>query len=57
MKKLLSVLLIGVMALSLLAGCGSKEGGDKEAKGKVYYLNFKPEAAQAWQALAKTYTE
>ena len=57
MKKLLSVLLIGVMALSLLAGCGSKEGGDKEAKGSVYYLNFKPEADQAWQALAKTYTE
>ena len=57
MKKLLSVLLISVMALSLLAGCGSKEGGDKEAKGEVYYLNFKPEADQAWQALAKTYTK
>ena len=57
MKKLLSVLLISVMALSLLAGCGGKEGGDKEAKGKVYYLNFKPEADQAWQDLAKTYTK
>lgn len=25
--------------------------------GKVYYLNFKPEAAQAWEALAAKYTE
>ena len=25
--------------------------------GSVYYLNFKPEADQAWQDLAKTYTE
>jgi len=27
------------------------------AVGKVYYLNFKPEADAAWQALAATYTE
>lgn len=27
------------------------------ATGSVYYLNFKPEADAAWQALAKTYTE
>ena len=26
------------------------------ATGSVYYLNFKPEADEAWQALAKTYT-
>ena len=25
--------------------------------GAVYYLNFKPEQSQQWQALAKTYTE
>ena len=25
--------------------------------GKVYYLNFKPEADEAWQNLAKAYTE
>lgn len=28
-----------------------------EAKGSVYYLNFKPEADAAWQALAKEYTD
>jgi raffinose/stachyose/melibiose transport system substrate-binding protein len=27
------------------------------ATGSVYYLNFKPESDEAWQALAKTYTE
>ncbi len=30
---------------------------DTAATGSVYYLNFKPEADEAWQAIAKTYTE
>ena len=53
MKKFLATLLALVMALSLVA-CGSSKD---EAKGSVYYLNFKPEADQAWQDLAKTYTK
>ena len=67
MKKLFALLLTLAMVLSL-AACG---GGKKEEKpadtnapatetpaatGKVYYLNFKPEADQAWQDLAKSYT-
>lgn len=28
-----------------------------DSKGKVYYLNFKPEAADQWAALAKEYTK
>ncbi len=28
-----------------------------KASGQVYYLNFKPEADEAWQSLAKSYTE
>ena len=63
MKKFLAMLLALVMALSLVA-CGEQkqpdadpnEGGDT-ATGKVYYLNFKPEQDQAWQDLAKAYTE
>ena len=51
MKKLLSILLVSVMALSLLAGCGSK----KEDKGSVYYLNFKPEQDKQWKELAEIY--
>ena len=64
-KKVLSVLLVAAMSASLLAGCGSSssssssdEGSEsKEAKGSVYYLNFKPEADEQWQNLAKAYTE
>ncbi|MGM9676073.1 MAG: ABC transporter substrate-binding protein [Butyricicoccus sp.] len=68
MKKLMALALSGVMAVSVLAGCGSGgtkgsgDSGDKQAvgdasKGSVYYLNFKPEQDEAWQKLAKTYTE
>ena len=60
-KKLLSLLLVAAMAVTALVGCGggSDEGnasGDAET-GKVYYLNFKPEQNDAWQALAAAYTE
>ena len=61
MKKLLTILLTVLMCLSL-AACGSSDSGsddsgDTAATGKVYYLNFKPEADEAWQELAKKYTE
>lgn len=38
----------------------STEASTESAKagtGKVYYLNFKPEVDEAWQEIAKTYTE
>ena len=60
LKKALSVLLVAAMSLSLLAGCGSSssdDSGSSDAKGKVYYLNFKPEADEQWQALAEAYTD
>ncbi len=41
-----------VLLLTLLAGCSQKE-----EKGKVYYLNFKPEQDSQWQQLAKEYTK
>ena len=50
MKKLFSLVIVLALVLSLVAVAGA-EGG------KVYYLTFKPEADEAWQALAKTYTE
>lgn len=40
------------MSVGAFAGCGSSS-----SKGKVYYLNFKPEAADQWKALAKEYTK
>lgn len=33
------------------------EAPKEVADGQVYYLNFKPEADEAWQAIAKSYTE
>ncbi len=47
-KKIASLILAATMAIGLLAGCGSKTGS-------VYWLNFKPEADEALQEIAKTY--
>ena len=51
MKKFFALLLALCLAMTMVASVASAEGG------KVYYLNFKPEADAAWQELAKTYTE
>ena len=60
-KGLVAFGLAAVMTASALTGCGGasdkKESGKKEAKGTVYYLNFKPEADAQWQELAKEYTD
>ena len=48
MKKTLALILAAVMALSLVACAKTPANGGTEAKGSVYYLNFKPEADQAW---------
>lgn len=50
-KRILSVLLAGAMAIACFAGCSGS------SKGSVYYLNFKPEAQEAWEALADKYEE
>ena len=63
MKKTLALVLAACLCLALLAGCGnntpaaSGSASGTEATGSVYYLNFKPESDQAWQDLAKQYTE
>ena len=57
-KKLLSVELCATRVAGLLAGCGSSSKSDKassDSKGSVYWLNFKPEADEALQGIAKTY--
>ncbi|WP_317321239.1 ABC transporter substrate-binding protein [Subdoligranulum variabile] len=72
-KKLISLGIAGTMAVALLAGCTSsapsssaastdsaatsEASATSTAEGKVYYLNFKPEQDEQWQALAKVYTE
>ena len=55
MKKVIALLLAAILAVSMAAAF---TGCDKNTeKGRVYYLNFKPEADEAWQALAAEYTE
>ena len=64
-KRLIALLLTAAMTAGMLAGCGNSGGdngggdadGGKEATGKVYYLNFKPEQADQWVELAKQYTD
>lgn len=54
---------LGIMGNLALAGCGGGGGTStgsspsNDAKGKVYYLNFKPEQDAQWQELAEAYTE
>lgn len=58
-RNWLALALAVIMILVLFAGCGTPsddEDGD-EATGSVYYLNFKPEQDEQWQALATAYTE
>ena len=70
MKKLIALLLVLAMVVCLFVGCSKKDDskntekpaqtGDEQpngdgAKGSVYFLNFKPEADEAWKELAKTY--
>ena len=57
MKKLIALLLALVMVACLFAGCADESEEKGDGKGSVYFLNFKPEADQAWQDLAKLYTE
>lgn len=48
------------LAATMIAGCSSASGTSatgSDSKGRVYYLNFKPEADEYWQDLAKEYTE
>lgn len=54
--KALAVAAALSMGVTTLAACGSSNSVD-ESKGKVYYLNFKPEAADQWKAIAETYTK
>ena len=48
------------LAATMIVGCSSASGTSatgSDSNGRVYYLNFKPEADEYWQDLAKEYTE
>ena len=57
MNKTIKIIATATAALMMIAGvsaCGSDTGGDSD-KGRVYYLNLKPEASDQWKALAEEY--
>lgn len=54
-KSIVGLLAVTAMAVPL-AACGS-DSDAADSKGKVYFLNFKPEAADQWTAIAKAYTK
>jgi raffinose/stachyose/melibiose transport system substrate-binding protein len=56
MKSAMAIVAVTAMSLGALAGCGGS-GASDSGKGKVYFLNFKPEAADQWKDLAATYTK
>ena len=45
------------MSAAMVAGLAVVPTQAEEAKGSVYYLNFKPEQADQWKELAEKYTE
>ena len=51
MKKALSLLIVAILCIGMLAGCGAKEA----EKGSVYWLNFKPESDEVLQQVAAMY--
>ncbi len=67
LKRAAALAVAGLMTATVFAGCGGTENSSSGAsgssaagdasKGKVYYLNFKPEQDKDWQNLAKKYTE
>ena len=56
-KAAIGMVAIAAMSIGTLAACGGSDSGSDNGKGKVYYLNYKPETNDAWQALAKKYTK
>lgn len=58
-KRLIAFVAAVCLMFGLLCGCTDSGGGNGggEEKGRVYWMNFKPEADAALQKIARTYTE
>ena len=70
LKKMVAAgLTLSMVAGLAVTGCGNSDSGSSsgssdsgssksgDGEGSVYYLNFKPEVAEQWEAIAKKYTE
>jgi raffinose/stachyose/melibiose transport system substrate-binding protein len=59
MKKSISLVATGMIALSVLAGCGSKDtsSGDSNGKVKIEFLQYKTEARGTYDELIKKFEQ
>lgn len=57
LKRVAGLVAAAALTIGGLAGCGGGSNQADDGKGKVYYLNFKPEQEEAWKKVAKTYTD
>ncbi|WP_033377041.1 ABC transporter substrate-binding protein [Alloscardovia criceti] len=55
--RLLTVMLIMLVSIGLMVGCGATPSGVSSDKGRVYFLNSKAEIVDQLEELARTYTE
>ena len=56
-KAAVGMVAIAAMSVGTLAACGGSSSSSDNGKGKVYFLNFKPESSDEWKKLAKDYTK
>ncbi|MDY5585469.1 MAG: ABC transporter substrate-binding protein [Arcanobacterium sp.] len=57
-KRFAGLAAAAVIAVGGLSACSSDSSSSADdSKGKVYYLNFKPEQDEAWKKIAKAYTD
>ncbi|MDR0818632.1 MAG: ABC transporter substrate-binding protein, partial [Oscillospiraceae bacterium] len=61
-KRILAIVLSALMMFAIFAACnndnsGNTSGNGTASGGSVYFFNFKPEQDEAYQKIAKQYTE
>lgn len=58
LKRIAALSISVVMVAGALAGCGSSsQSAESEDKGKIYFLNSKPEIADRWKGVADKFTK
>lgn len=56
-RRIVAALLASTFALTGMAACSSGSGGSADGKGRVYFLNWKPEAEEAYKKIVKAYQD
>ena len=54
-KSMIALIACVVITCCAMSACGSSSSNN--SKGRVYFLNFKPEVADQWKEVAEEYTK